>query len=49
MRVTGPFAYVMLYGALYAAFGVASPFWPKFFEAKALSAQQIGGYSPPRC
>jgi PPP family 3-phenylpropionic acid transporter len=33
----------MLYGALYAAFGVASPFWPKFFEAKALSAQQIGG------
>ncbi|MCK1677499.1 MFS transporter [Bradyrhizobium sp. 150] len=43
MRVTGPFAYVMLYGALYAAFGVASPFWPKFFEAKALSAQQIGG------
>ncbi|WP_247412347.1 MFS transporter [Bradyrhizobium sp. 150] len=22
---------------------MASPFWPKFFEAKALSAQQIGG------
>ncbi|MCK1579521.1 MFS transporter [Bradyrhizobium sp. 168] len=43
MRVTRPVAYVMLYGALYAAFGVASPFWPKFFEAKALSAQQIGG------
>lgn len=27
---------------LYAAFGVASPFWPKFFETKGLSAEQIG-------
>src|SRR3981189_2560028 len=27
---------------MYAAFGVASPFWPKFFEAKALTSQQIG-------
>src|SRR4030088_2479330 len=27
---------------MYAAFGVASPFWPKFFETKALTSQQIG-------
>jgi PPP family 3-phenylpropionic acid transporter len=27
---------------LYAAFGVASPFWPKFFETKGLTAEQIG-------
>jgi len=27
---------------MYAAFGVSSPFWPAFFETKALTAQQIG-------
>jgi PPP family 3-phenylpropionic acid transporter len=27
---------------LYAAFGVASPFWPKFYETRGLSAEQIG-------
>ena len=42
MRISGPIAYIILYAALYAAFGVASPFWPKFFESKALSSQQIG-------
>ncbi len=42
VRVAGPGAYVALYVALYAAFGVASPFWPKFFETKGLTAQQIG-------
>ena len=26
----------------YGAFGVASPFWPKFFETRALPPQQIG-------
>jgi MFS family permease len=41
-RVNGPIAYIILYVALYAAFGVASPFWPQFFETKALSPQQIG-------
>jgi MFS transporter, PPP family, 3-phenylpropionic acid transporter len=41
VRVTGPVAYVALYVALYAAFGVASPFWPKFFETRALVPQQI--------
>ena len=42
MRISGPIAYIILYAALYAAFGVASPFWPKFFKSKALSSQQIG-------
>jgi PPP family 3-phenylpropionic acid transporter len=27
---------------LYGAFGAASPFWPKFFETKTLTPQQIG-------
>ena len=27
---------------MYAAFGVSSPFWPKFFETKGLTSQQIG-------
>jgi PPP family 3-phenylpropionic acid transporter len=42
MRISRPIAYIVLYVALYAAFGVASPFWPKFFETRALNAQQIG-------
>jgi MFS transporter, PPP family, 3-phenylpropionic acid transporter len=37
-----PIAYVLLYVALYGAFGVASPFWPKLFELKGLTPQQIG-------
>lgn len=31
-----------LFVAMYAAFGVASPFWPRFFEMRGVSAQQIG-------
>jgi len=42
VRINGPMAYVALYAALYGAFGASSPFWPKFFETKALSSQQIG-------
>jgi MFS transporter, PPP family, 3-phenylpropionic acid transporter len=42
VRINGPAAYIILYAALYAAFGVASPFWPKFFETKDLTSQQIG-------
>ncbi|WP_456629672.1 MFS transporter [Bradyrhizobium sp. URHC0002] len=42
MRIGAPAAYILLYAALYAAFGVASPFWPRFFETRALSPQQIG-------
>ena len=38
----GPIAYIALYVTLYAAFGVASPFWPKFFETRALTSQEIG-------
>jgi MFS transporter, PPP family, 3-phenylpropionic acid transporter len=41
MRISAPVAYILLYAALYAAFGVASPFWPKFFETRALSPQEI--------
>ena len=42
VRVNEPLAYILLYVTMYAAFGVSSPFWPKFFESKALSWQQIG-------
>jgi PPP family 3-phenylpropionic acid transporter len=42
MRVSAPVAYIALYAALYAAFGVASPFWPKYFETRALTPEQIG-------
>lgn len=42
VRTSGPIAYIALYAAMYAAFGVASPFWPKFFETKALTSPQIG-------
>jgi len=37
-----PFADVLLYVTLYGAFGVASPYWPKLFESKGLTPQQIG-------
>ena len=42
MRVSGAFAYIALYAALYGAFGVASPFWPKYFETRTLAPEQIG-------
>lgn len=42
MRSRGPIGYIILYAAMYGAFGVASPFWPKFFETKGLTTQQIG-------
>jgi MFS transporter, PPP family, 3-phenylpropionic acid transporter len=42
VRISPAVAYILLYAALYAAFGVASPFWPRFFETRALSPQQIG-------
>jgi MFS transporter, PPP family, 3-phenylpropionic acid transporter len=42
MRISPPFAYIILYAALYAAFGVASPFWPRFLETRGLSPEQIG-------
>jgi PPP family 3-phenylpropionic acid transporter len=39
--VDSPIAYFSLYPTLYGAFGVASPFWPKFLETKGLSSAQI--------
>jgi MFS transporter, PPP family, 3-phenylpropionic acid transporter len=35
-------AFIVLYGAMYSAFGVASPFWPLFFESRGLSPNQLG-------
>ena len=35
-------AFIVLYAALYSAFGIASPFWPRFFEWRGLTAEQLG-------
>ena len=35
-------SFILLYALMYAAFGVASPFWPRFFETRGMSAEQIG-------
>lgn len=35
-------SFILLYGSMYAAFGVASPFWPRFFETRGMSPEQIG-------
>jgi MFS transporter, PPP family, 3-phenylpropionic acid transporter len=35
-------SFILLYVLMYAAFGVASPFWPRFFETRGMSPQQIG-------
>src|SRR5215218_7383565 len=34
--------FIVLYAALYSAFGDASPFWPMFFQSRGLSPQQLG-------
>jgi PPP family 3-phenylpropionic acid transporter len=34
--------FVFLYALLYGAFGVSSPFMPRFFESRGLSPEQIG-------
>jgi MFS transporter, PPP family, 3-phenylpropionic acid transporter len=34
--------FILLYAAMYAAFGVASPFWPAFFESRGLAPEQLG-------
>jgi hypothetical protein len=41
LRMHGPFPYILLYVALYGAFGAASPFWPKYFETRSLTSEQI--------
>jgi PPP family 3-phenylpropionic acid transporter len=41
--VTPPIGrFILLYAAMYAAFGVASPFLPAFVSARGLSAEQLG-------
>ncbi|MDR6539099.1 MFS transporter [Variovorax soli] len=35
-------AFILLYVLMYASFGVASPFWPRFFETRGMSPEQIG-------
>jgi MFS transporter, PPP family, 3-phenylpropionic acid transporter len=42
VRINAAVAYVILYASMYAAFGVASPFWPELLKTKALTSQQIG-------
>jgi MFS family permease len=34
--------FFILYAAIYGAFGIASPFWPRFFESRGLSSQELG-------
>lgn len=35
-------SFILLYVLMYAAFGVASPFWPRFLETRGMSPEQIG-------
>jgi PPP family 3-phenylpropionic acid transporter len=35
-------SFILLYVLMYASFGVASPFWPRFFEMRGMSPEQIG-------
>jgi hypothetical protein len=35
-------AFIILYAMMYAAGGVASPFWPLFFQSRGAAAEQIG-------
>lgn len=34
--------FVLLYALMYGAFGVASPFWPRFFETRGVTSEQLG-------
>jgi PPP family 3-phenylpropionic acid transporter len=35
-------SFILLYVLMYAAFGVASPFWPRFFETRGMTPEEIG-------
>src|SRR5262245_11129044 len=35
-------AFLGLYAAIYAAFGASSPFWPQYYEARGLTAEELG-------
>lgn len=34
--------FILLYGMMYAAFGVTSPFWPRFFETRGFTSEELG-------
>jgi len=34
--------FIFLYVLMYGAFGVASPFWPRFFESRGLGPEELG-------
>ena len=42
LRSTTLTRFILLYAAMYAAFGVASPFLPAFISARGLSPEQLG-------
>jgi MFS transporter, PPP family, 3-phenylpropionic acid transporter len=42
VRATTLTRFILLYAAMYAAFGVASPFLPAFLSARGLSPEQLG-------
>jgi MFS transporter, PPP family, 3-phenylpropionic acid transporter len=42
VRLTTLTRFILLYAAIYAAFGVASPFLPAFLSARGLSPEQLG-------
>lgn len=35
-------SFILLYVLMYGAFGVASPFWPRFFESRGLEPEKLG-------
>ena len=35
-------SFILLYGAMYAAFGAASPFWPVFYTSRGLAPEELG-------
>lgn len=35
-------SFILLYALMYGAFGLASPFWPRFFESRGLGPEELG-------
>jgi PPP family 3-phenylpropionic acid transporter len=35
-------SFILLYALMYASFGATSPYWPRLFESRGLTAEQIG-------
>ena len=42
LRLTSLKRFILLYAAMYAAFGVASPFLPAFLNTRGLAPEQLG-------